>query len=222
MPDVLHIEPARTDVCGDHDGALSRFERADHEVPLPLLLVSVNRQSLEVFSLQTMNDVVTEPFRLHEDQHFGSLIHRADLLQQAAQLLRLLVRSVDDLDELGNRVSCSQVYVTDVDVHRVLPAEISCQCLHLPRPGCGPEERLPVFADHLHDLPNLWLEAHVQHPVGLVEDQEGDPLEVCRSTLEEVEESPGSSDRHVRPPAELTHLRSPGSTSVDCGCSDPA
>ena len=68
----------------------------------------------------------------------------------------------------------------NVDVDPAIGAaqEVSSQLLHLPRPGRGPHEHLSVRTNLLEDFPDLGLEAHVQHPVGLVEDKVGGPPEV--------------------------------------------
>eukprot|EP00967_Tisochrysis_lutea_P116741 scaffold188235_cov28-Tisochrysis_lutea.AAC.2 len=48
---------------------------------------------------------------------------------------------------------------------------------HLPRPSCRVHHRLVARRDARHDLSDLWLEAHVQHPVGLVHHHVGHLIE---------------------------------------------
>ena len=57
-----------------------------------------------------------------------------------------------------------------VILHRPLPGgEVRGQLSHLFRPGGGEHEGLPPPGHSLQDGTDLRLEAHVEHPVGLVE-----------------------------------------------------
>lgn len=70
------------------------------------------------------------------------------------------------------------------------------QLLHLPWPGSTPHKHLPVRPDRLDDLPDLWLEAYVKHPVCLVQDQIGrSPQVVCLQVLFTINFVQGKKDK---------------------------
>jgi len=51
-------------------------------------------------------------------------------------------------------------------------------------------------------------EAHVEHPVGLVEHQEADMVEAQRVALHEIEQASGGRDQHVDAVHQRAHLAS--------------
>ena len=115
-----------------------------------------------------------------------------------------------------------QVLGADVDVDVALAGvqEVSGQLLHLLGPGGGPHEDLTVWADLLEDLPDLGLEAHVQHSVSLVQAQVGDPLQVHLASLQEVNQPPGCRDHDLAAVLDVPQLRALGSSSEHTGVLD--
>ena len=91
--------------------------------------------------------------------------------------LVILIRMIIYLEDV---VVSRELLGPDVDVDPAIGAaqEVPSQLLNLPWPGRGPHQHLSVRTNLLKDLPDLGLEAHVQHPVGLVEDEVCGPLEV--------------------------------------------
>mmetsp|Transcript_793 Transcript_793/g.2224 ORF Transcript_793/g.2224 Transcript_793/m.2224 type:complete len:281 (-) Transcript_793:40-882(-) len=117
----------------------------------------------------------------------------------------VLVVAVDDLHELGDvRVALELLAVPDL--HLVGPVqEVAGQLPHPLRPRRREEHRVAPGLGHLlEDLADLRLEAHVEHPVGLVQDELGDLGEVHLASLEEVVQAPRRGDEAVDP---LAHLR---------------
>ena len=62
----------------------------------------------------------------------------------------------------------------------------------------GEEQRLAVVRRHLHDAVDRRLEAHVEHAVGLVEDEDLDVLEREGAALDEVFQAARGRDDDVR------------------------
>ena len=58
------------------------------------------------------------------------------------------------------------------------------------RRGCE-EQRLTAAGERGDDTPDVGPKTHVQHPIGLVEHQHLEPVEVRRLTLQVIEQSPG-------------------------------
>ena len=59
----------------------------------------------------------------------------------------------------------------------------------------------------LHDSAHVTFEAHVQHPVGLVEDEELDVFETEVSVGGEVHESAGRGHEDIAAVAHVAHLK---------------
>ena len=72
-----------------------------------------------------------------------------------------------------------------------------------------------------HDPVDDRLEAHVEHPVGLVEDEELDLVECDGAALDQVEQPAGRRDEHVRA-ARLLGLVVDPDAAVDGGDLEPA
>merc|ERR1719187_1035446 len=115
-----------------------------------------------------------------------------------------------------------KVVSPDVDVNVILGKEVVGQLLHLFGPGSGPHQNLSVRPDLLEDLPDLWLESHVQHPVGLVQTHVCHPSEADFAHLQEVDETAGSGDYHLASVLDVPQLRPLGCSAEDAGVLDPA
>ena len=63
--------------------------------------------------------------------------------------------------------------------------------------------RLPVLRHPLEDAVDLRPEAHVEHAVGLVEDEHANRVERDETPLEQIVEAPGSRDEDVGAPGLL-------------------
>ena len=79
------------------------------------------------------------------------------------------------------------------------------------------QTNLTVWADLLEDLPDLGLEAHVQHAVSLVQAEVGDPLQVHLAHLQEVDQPPGCRDHDLAPVLDVPQLRALGSSAEHAG-----
>ena len=86
--------------------------------------------------------------------------------------------------------------------------------------GKASQTNLTVRADLLEDLPDLGLEAHVQHAVSLVQTEVGDPLQVHLASLQEVDQPPGCRDHDLAAVLDVPQLRSLGSSSEHTGVLD--
>jgi hypothetical protein len=67
----------------------------------------------------------------------------------------------------------------------------------------------------LDDAANLRLEAHVEHAVGLVENEELDARQRDAAALNHVDEAAGRGDNHVGAAVELAHLKAGVGAAVD-------
>mmetsp|Transcript_110009 Transcript_110009/g.350887 ORF Transcript_110009/g.350887 Transcript_110009/m.350887 type:complete len:537 (+) Transcript_110009:384-1994(+) len=214
--DVLHVKPTGRDVGRHQDRRLALLELLEHPVALLLLLVAVDAERGEAVEPHLARELVAAALGLAEDEDLGAVHHLLEQPLQAAPLVVLL----HDLHVLPDGVRRPQVQGADVDVHGVLPADVSREPLHLPRPRGAPHQRLPVRADLRGDLPHLRLEAHVQHAVRLVEHEVGHALQVGVAALQEVDEAARGRDDHLDPVPEVAALLGAGHAAVGAGVLD--
>ncbi len=97
-------------------------------------------------------------------------------------------------------------------VVRVRPGEIRHRAVERRRE----QHRLPILRNPLEDAVDLGPETHVQHPVGLVEDEDANRSERDETLLEKILEPARSSDEDLGPPS-LLRLTADGGATVDGG-----
>ena len=81
--------------------------------------------------------------------------------------------------------------------------------------GGGEEERLAVFRATGDDAADVWHEAHVEHAVDLVEDEDFDVVEFDGALLHVVEQAAGGSDEDIDPFLEPVALSAVADAAVD-------
>ena len=97
-------------------------------------------------------------------------------------------------------------------IHRVGAGELGDGAVE----GGAEEHRLPVRRHAAEDPVDLRLEAHVEHPVGLVEhERRGSSPSVDRPALDQVEEAAGRGDEDVRALRAWSIWRPIGRAAVD-------
>ena len=86
---------------------------------------------------------------------------------------------------------------------------------HLARQRGREEERLPLLRQHADDSTHIVDEAHIEHAIGLVEDEEFNRPQVDELLLHEVEQPPRRGDQHVHALAHRRLLRPLADAAVD-------
>ena len=126
------------------------------------------------------------------DHHFRRAKNDAELdvlqIDQAAQHVELRAAVHLVIDLLDRRHG--QRLRLDRHVHRILREGLD-QLLDRPRHRGGKENRLPLGRRLLQDRPDVVEKAHVEHPVGLVEDDHLHLVHLQRAALEVVHTRPG-------------------------------
>ena len=115
-----------------------------------------------------------------------------------------------------------EIHGADVDVNVAGVEKFPGQLLNFLGPCSGPHHHLSVGSDLLKDLPDLGLKAHVQHPVGLVQTEVGCPPQIHLASLQEINESAGSSNADLHAVLNVPQLRSLGSSTKHAGVLDAA
>ena len=160
----------------------------------------MDRGALDAVLVQHLGHAVGAMLGAGEDDHSVEAV----LLDEVHEELCLLLTAhrVDALlDELDRRVGGRHF-----DAHRVMKGR--AHDAHDVRGHRGREEQvLPLGGDGLDDLADLRPEAHVEHPIGLVQDEDLDVAEVRDPALHQVEQTTGGCDEHVDPTLERLGLR---------------
>ncbi len=135
-------------------------------------------------------------------------------LEQAEEKVELDV-AADPVELLGDRVH-GQLFGGHFDEHRRVEVSLG----HAPRQlvqGGAEEHGLAMLAGGhlLNDVSEVGQEAHVEEPVGLVDDEEAAFLEIEPFFLGQVEEAPGRPDDDVRTGLDLGQLDGVADAAVE-------
>ena len=134
------------------------------------------------------------------------------LPHERAQELALAL-AVHRVHQLAHEDRCG---VARSDVHFGRPVEESVgELADRVREGGREEERLAPLRQQRKDPPDVVDEAHVEHPIGLVEDEDLDPREVDRVLAGVVEEATRRRDDDLGAGAEGARLRAEADAAVD-------
>jgi hypothetical protein len=164
VADAGDIDAARGDVGRDHDLVFAGLETRQRILALPLSAVGMEHGHGVLCLLELMGDAVRPVFGAAEYQDAVKIGLR-EQLQEDVELL-LPGHGVERMaDGLRGRAARA-----DLDHLRIV--EHPCgEVLDLRRHRRGEEHRLPALRAALDDLADLRHEAHVEHPVHLIEHQ---------------------------------------------------
>ncbi len=121
----------------------------------------------------------------------------------------------DRVDGVGDAL-VDRALAADADALGVLEREAG-DGLDLGRHGGGKEKRLPVGRAHADDLFDVVDEAHVEHAVHLVEDEDLEVVEAERALLEEVHQAADGGDHDVGAGAHVGALFAVADAAVEEG-----
>jgi hypothetical protein len=134
------------------------------------------------------------------------VVHRAFRVHEHEGRPRRLGREPSEGGELVLRLDRDEAVVRLLDEAHLQRADLVAHRVagvHLGHPadrpvqGRGEEHRLTIGREPAHDTVHLWLEPHVEHPVGLVEHEDVDAVEPDEAAFDEIVEPPRSGDQDV-------------------------
>jgi hypothetical protein len=155
-----------------------------------LRLVAVHGDRVDAGAAEPLDQPVGAALGADEDEREVAVV--AERLDERVELV--VVR--DGLEAVLDRVDPLLVRRVGV-LSRVLGVGLG-DAAGLTLEGGREEQRLPVLRAQVHDPVDGRLEAHVEHPVGLVEDQDLDVAQVEGAAVEEVLEPAGRRDDDLR------------------------
>ena len=135
-------------------------------------------------------------------------------LEQELEQVELLGRD-DRVEAVRDRVG-RRVLAADLHL-RGIAERPACKLLDLGGKGRGEEERLAVGRALLDDPPDVRQEAHVEHPVDLVQDEDIDLVERAVALLEVVEKPAGCRGQDVHAAPQVRGLLAVANAPVDDG-----
>ena len=204
----LDVEAAGGDLGRDEDGEPAGLEVGQGADPLGLALVAVDGRGRDPVLLELEREPVGAVLGAGEDERLVDPAGRDEVAEQLA--LALAVDHVDDLgDELGRRVARR-----DLDGGRVVEQAVG-EAPDLVRERRREEQVLALRRQDREDLADVADEAHVEHPVGLVEDEDLDPREVDGPLAEVVEQAARRRDDDLGTGAQRADLRIEADAAVD-------
>ncbi len=206
----LDVEAAGGHVGGDEDADPVLLETLDDLEALGLGQVSHDELAVHAVDLEPPRDLLDHELLVAEDEGALGILAGEDAEEEAELLV-----VADVVELLGHEVD-RDVLGLDRDLLRpvhVLPGEI----LDAQAQGRGEEEGLAVagrreIADELAQVVD---EAHVEHAVGLVDDEEAHLAEEHLALLHEVDDAARRADDHLHVVAEHVDLGAVGDAAVE-------
>ena len=187
---ALHVDAARGEIGRDQDAGLAAAEIVERLLAGVLRLVAVDRLGAHAAIFQRLGDAVGAALGAREDDDALEALIGQEMIEQGA--LEAGVHEVDALVDLLDRAALRR----DLDLLRVLE-NFRRKLGDVVRHGGREQQRLAVLRDRGRDATDVADEAHVEHAIGFVEDEEADLSELHVAALDEIEQTAGRGDQDV-------------------------
>ena len=189
---------------------IAALEAGERLLALALGLVAVHGKGLDALLTELLDEPVGAALGPDEDERATAVA----LLQLGEQRVELGALGVDRGEAVLDRRDVLGLRRMDVllRVVGVLTGDLAGLAVE----GGREEQRLALARQQVDDPVDGRAEAHVEHPVGLVEDQCADLRKVECTALDQILETAGGGDDHVRLAGTLD-LRLDADAAVDGG-----
>jgi hypothetical protein len=168
----------------------------------------VNDRRFQAGVLEIVADAIRASLGLAEHQRLTGSRLREDMYEQ----LPLPIES-DGMDAMCDR-RCHDISLRHVYVPRIA-RELCGQSYHLGRQRCREQERLTLPRQRREHAAKRRQEAHVKHPVGLIQGEDFDRRKVDRVTLHVIDKSTWRGNDDVGASLQRLHLRPDGNATKD-------
>mmetsp|Transcript_137599 Transcript_137599/g.325924 ORF Transcript_137599/g.325924 Transcript_137599/m.325924 type:complete len:385 (+) Transcript_137599:2297-3451(+) len=210
--DSFDVQTPCGHVGGNENARLPRFELLQGLLALLLVLVAVHRIRRDAVLPEHPHQHIA--LLLHGDEDQDSLARPAVQLQRLNQGCVLVVGGIQHPHLLTDVfVGRQRGWIAHLHVDRHVQ-KVMRQLLHFLGPGGAEHQRLPPLRHLFHDVSDLGLEAHVQHPIRLIKDAVAHATQVDVLVLQEVVEPPGRGHQDGRAGAHRRQLLSFGLAPV--------
>ena len=211
--DGLDVDAAGGDVGGDEDAVGAILEAGECGVALALGAVAVDGGAVDVVSAEEIGEAISPVLGAGEADDGLEFIVFEEFEEEAG-----LEVHGDGVDGLGDADGGGGLAfdLDDGGVFEELHGELADFIGH----RGGEEEGLAFFGEGPEDAADVGEEAHVEHAVGFVEDEDFEVLEVGVGEAEVIEEAAGGGDDDVDAGAEGVFLRAHAHAAVDRSAGD--
>src|SRR5262249_50201589 len=199
MRETDDVQTAGGDVARDEQRHVAALEALERLRSLGLRHVAMQGGDVEAVALQRAEEDLHIALAVAEDER---VLH-VFVADEAAEGFALLavVNGGDTLDDGGCRGSRRR----HADLLRIHQEGVG-QPTDLRRHRRREEQSLPDLRDQRDDALNVWNEAHVEHAVGLVDDEDLDVVHQDLAALVEIDQAARGRDQHVDAAVELALL----------------
>ena len=205
---IVDVQAARGDIGGDQHPQAPRLEGLQRLGALDLALVAVNGVRRDAMAFEKMRQASAQDLGVHEDERLRVRVVAQQMREQIAlQARRDRVHRV--ADRLGHHVASG-----DFDQLRILQHLIG-ELLDLLGECRGEQQALTGRRQQVQDAPDVRDEAHVQHPVRLVQHQDLDLTELYRFLLNVIQQASRCRDDDLDPLTQLVGLGAHVHAAID-------
>ena len=202
VADVGDVEAAGCNVTGCQEQNLARAEAIERRHARALIHIAVQRASIEAVLGQRLEQDCNVTLAITENDRVA---HRfaADQIAQDLTLGKILAIGAEP-EPLGDRL-CRCGRRRHFDALRV-GQELIDKARDLRRHRCREKQRLALWRQQLADLFDVRDEAHVEHPVGLVDNEDLDAHQHQTAALKMIEHAAGGGNQNVGTAVEFLDL----------------
>jgi len=190
MTDLFHIDAARSDVRGDHDFVSAVPKTAEGIFPFTLSSARMQDRHGVTFLVQLARNPVGAVFGPTENQHL-IVIGAPEQFFEQFLLLSDIHRIERMCDSFGRRTS-----LANLDALRIAQCP-SAKLFNFRRDRRGKQQGLTAARAALDDLAHIGQKPHIQHPVGLIQNQNFDLIEADHAPMHLIEEPAWGRNQHI-------------------------
>jgi hypothetical protein len=210
MGDAVDVDAARGDVGRDQDRHAAESEFGERALARRLRLVAVDRFGADARARQALGDAIGAVLGPREDERTR---HRG-VAEEARENTGLL-RGGDEHDVLIDALDWRRRR-GDRNANR-LAQDAGRKAFDAAGHRRGEEQGLTLLRQQRDDPAHVGQKAHVEHAVGLVEDQDRKPVEAHDPLRREIEQAAGRCDENVCAAPQRVDLRPLPDAAVDDG-----
>ena len=193
------VDAAGGNIRRDEDFALAGLEGGQRGLTGVLALIAVDGDRVDALALEVADDAVCAVLRAAEHERVFHVRVAQDFRQQMllVRLIDIIQALVNLLDRGGNGVNLDGFRLVE-QIHR--------QLFNLRRHRRGEHQRLALFRQLFRNAADVVDEAHVKHPVCLVQHERLHLIQMHKALIHQVPQAAGAGNHHIRTAVEGIHL----------------